>query len=829
MLRPVRYPGPALRKLEALRKSATGVSGSFALPPINVNFDEHPGGTNHVGLEQRPCILCGDCVSGCNHRSKNTTAMNYLPDACRHGARIFTEASVRTVVPAGDGRWNVRYQILDAGREAFAAGELTVNAAVVVLAAGTLGSTEILLRSRKAGLSTSDQLGTRFTGNGDVLGFAYNCDEEMNAVGFGNEDPEDREPVGPCITGIIDRRGTEDLEHGMVIEEGAAPGPLGSQLPLVLSAAAKAVGRDTDGGIGDAIREKDRELASLVRGPNHGAIRNTQVFLVMSHDDAAGRIVLEDDRARVEWPGVGEQSGFQRVDEALLDATRPLGGTCVQNPVWTEVIVHPLGGCAMGEDASAGATDHTGRVFAGNSGTAVHEGLYVCDGSVIPRSVGVNPLLTISAIAERNVAILAAERNWTIDYDAPGQPLAVRAETPGIQFTESMVGFFSTSERDDPRRGADLGRAEGSTMRFILTVATEDARKLVDEPDHRAQLVGTVEAPTLSPRADDGDPGALPAAGAGGKSPGPGNVLRAADAYRGRAQPLLRGLQDGPRRPGSGRLERHHDTLREGLGGRRRHGPVVGTGILRIEPADFLRQMTTMKVTGVETPKERLAGVADFGSYFAGALFDVYGGVLAPDNVFDPEAPPRRRRTLRTTAPEVHYTDASDGVSLRLTRYRGGDRGPVMLTHGLGVSSRIFSRDTIETNLVEFLFGRGFDVWLLDYRSSIELPASRSQHTGDEVARLDYPAAVAEILRLTGRPDLQIVAHCFGATTFFMAMLAGLQGVRSAVVSQIATEVVAPSVTRIKSGLYMPNLLAKLGVDSLTAYVDTHANWFDKL
>jgi cholesterol oxidase len=60
-------------------------------------------------------------------------------------------------------------------------------------------------------------------------------------------------------------------------------------------------------------------------------------------------------------------------------------------------------------------------------------------------------------------------------------------------------------------------------------------------------------------------------------------------------------------------------------------------------------------------------------------------------------------------------------------------------------------------------------------------------------------------------------------------MLAGPQGVRSAVASQIATDVVAPKVTRIKSGLYMPNLLAKLGVDSLTAYVDTHANWFEKL
>jgi len=97
------------------------------------------------------------------------------------------------------------------------------------------------------------------------------------------------------------------------------------------------------------------------------------------------------------------------------------------------------------------------------------------------------------------------------------------------------------------------------------------------------------------------------------------------------------------------------------------------------------------------------------------------------------------------------------------------------------------------------------------------------------VATRDYPAAVEKIRSLTGATSIQAVVHCYGSTTFFMAMLAGLQGVRSAVCSQIATHIKAPLMTRIKTGLHVPELLDQLGVTSMTAYVDSHANWWEKL
>ncbi|POZ99264.1 hypothetical protein C4E44_35910, partial [Pseudomonas sp. MWU12-2312b] len=89
--------------------------------------------------------------------------------------------------------------------------------------------------------------------------------------------------------------------------------------------------------------------------------------------------------------------------------------------------------------------------------------------------------------------------------------------------------------------------------------------------------------------------------------------------------------------------------------------------------------------------------------------------------------------------------------------------------------------DTIQTNLLEYLCKHDYDVWLLDFRVSILLPASKHEWNGDQIAQYDYKAAIAQIRQATGARDVQCVVHCYGATTFFMSMLAGLQDVRSVV------------------------------------------------
>lgn len=192
-------------------------------------------------------------------------------------------------------------------------------------------------------------------------------------------------------------------------------------------------------------------------------------------------------------------------------------------------------------------------------------------------------------------------------------------------------------------------------------------------------------------------------------------------------------------------------------------------------------------------------------------------------------SPTRPRRPLKCGPPEVHPFVTTDGLELRLTRYAGGGKGPVVLCHGLGVSSGIFTLDTIETNLVEYLFACGYDIWLLDFRASIDLPASSARFDADVIAAIDYPEAVAEVRRLTGAASVQMVVHCFGSTVFFMSMLSGaLQGVRSAVASQATPHVQAAGLVRLKAALRVPALLAALGIDRLTAYTDDEAGWMDR-
>lgn len=837
MLKPQPYPdtAPRLPKLDALHASAKGMGAEseFYRPPINVTFRD---GANHVGVEQRACNGCGNCVSGCNVGAKNTTLMNYLPDAVNHGAHVFTQVSVRRV-ERRNGKWAVHYEILGEGREKFGSPESFVEADVVVLAAGTLGSTQILLRSKANGLALSDRVGERFTGNGDVMAFAYDCSTEINGLGFRHHAAKGTEPVGPCITGIIDKRGTPNVQDGFVIEEGSIPGAIAALLPEGFVAATPEIGTDTVRDVPDKLAQAARAAESVLLGPYKGATRNTQTYLVMSHDDDGGKLRLENDRIRIDWRGVGREAIFGTVDKTLRAATEPVRGIYVENPLWTPlfdkalVSVHPLGGCAMAESAEAGVVDERGRVFASASGAAVHEGLYVADGSIIPVSLGVNPLLTITAVAERNIALLAAERGWRYDDALPSAPRALPApRTPALRFTERMTGWFSTAATSDYTAAEAQGKAAASAMSFDLTILADDVDRLVKEPGHRARIVGTLSAAALAPEPLVVQEGAFQLFV---KDPARDEARQMVYAMRlaaenGRAY-YFRGFKEVDE---EGVAKAWHQTttlyvtVHEGTDPA---GPVVGKGILHIRPTDFLVQMTTMTVENAPDERTKLRLLGEFQRYFAGVMVEAYGGVVAPRSFFDDSAPARKRRPLRAPAPEPIPFTTSDGVDLLLTRYHGGAKGPVMLVHGAGVSSGIFSTDLPDANLVEYLTASGYDVWLLDFRSSIRLPTATAPATIDPIATIDVPEAAQRIRAITGAPSIQVIGHCVGSIATFMALANGMEGVRSFVGSQIAMHTIPPPLTRLKSALHLPDVLERLGIRTMTAEAYKREGWKARL
>lgn len=417
MLRPKPFAGSQVEKLKALDTAAKALGGELQHPPLHIAFSDGPNG---AGVMQRACVMCGDCCSGCNVGAKTTTQLTYLPDAVFHGAEIFTETPVRSLRKTEGGAWEV---MLAPGKD----GPPSVSARIVVLSAGTLGSTEILLRSAAEGLPLSPRLGHRFSANADAIAIGYNNDVPVNGVGVGHPPKAPVEKVGPAVAGLIDLRATPQLGDGIAIVEASIPSSMAPPLPILLSGA-PLIGFDSDGGLSDELDEAGRALTSLVRGAYRGAVHNTQTFLAIGHDDAAGRMRLDGDRLAIEWPAAAGQAVYGAIEERFKRAVAATGGTYVPNPVSTRLMggklmtVHPLGGCAMGRDRETGVVNHRGEVFdaAQAPGTdAVHSGLYVCDGAVIPRSVGIHPLMTITALAERAMMHLAASHGLVFD-DAAG-------------------------------------------------------------------------------------------------------------------------------------------------------------------------------------------------------------------------------------------------------------------------------------------------------------------------------------------------------------------------------------------------------------------------
>jgi cholesterol oxidase len=407
-VRPARDPLAAARaKYQALARSGEALGrGRMVAAPVAVSFEAT---VNPAGIAQPACTRCGDCCGGCNAGAKNTVALTYLPDAARHGAEIFTEAKVRRVSKSADDRWQVHLERLDG--PAGASADVRVSADVVVLAAGTLGSTEILLRSRQAGLAVSGRLGHRFSANGDIIAFGYGGRTRLNAIGVGHPARVEGIDVGACVSGQIEIVDEADLAGSLTIQEGVLPSALAPLLPVLFLPNGRLLGA----------------LQSLVSGVYKGPFANLQTFFAVSHDSASGRLALEEGRLALAWPGAQDEPVYKRLDEALAALVKAAGGSYVKNPLAGTMMgrqpatAHPLGGCGMGRDLGEGVVDHKCQVFDGRAGAGsadVHRGLYVMDGSIVPRSLGVNPLLTITALAERAMLHMARDLGLSFD-DAP--------------------------------------------------------------------------------------------------------------------------------------------------------------------------------------------------------------------------------------------------------------------------------------------------------------------------------------------------------------------------------------------------------------------------
>lgn len=342
--------------------------------------------TNEHGRQQGTCIHCGNCCIGCHVMAKNTLDVNYLARAESLGTEVRPLHEVRFIEPIpADGGYRVHFDDLG-GRQRRPDSE---SAAQVVLAAGSLNSTELLLRCRdqyKTMRKLSRRLGYGWSSNGDFLTPALYKDRRLSPT------------HGTTISCAIDYL---DGEHGaqFFIEDGGYPDLIRTYLDKRLSTPIAQPKR----ALATRSAIMVEALARLVRS------RNPQSFVMpwfaQGMDAADGRLYLGRSgiapwrrRLKMRWksgPSADCINGIVAMHKKLSAATN---GKPLAPPSWTFfkslITPHPLGGCNMAGDRKEGVVDHRGRVFG-------YPGLYVVDGAIIPRAIGRNPSKTIAALAER--------------------------------------------------------------------------------------------------------------------------------------------------------------------------------------------------------------------------------------------------------------------------------------------------------------------------------------------------------------------------------------------------------------------------------------------
>jgi cholesterol oxidase len=340
--------------------------------------------TNAFGRRQGTCIHCGNCDIGCPVAARNTLDLNYLARAEDQGAEIRPLCLVDAIAPQ-DGGYRVAFRHLESG---VASSE---TAKRVVVAAGSLGSTELLLRCRDEHHTLpnlSPRLGQSWCANGDFLTPALYFDRAVSPT------------RGPTITTAIDYLDGSDGGHRYFVEDGGFPDVVGNAMRAVLRR----------GVLGKQIFDGWRmALATLSRGRDPQAIVMPWFGQGVDASDGSMRLARSPFSGRLRLMLDYDVRGSRGVVQAMIERhkqlSRATGGIAIEPPSWSWlrylITPHPLGGCNMGNSAADGVVDHSGAVFG-------YPGLYVMDGAIVPRALGLNPSRTIAALAERCMALMPA-------------------------------------------------------------------------------------------------------------------------------------------------------------------------------------------------------------------------------------------------------------------------------------------------------------------------------------------------------------------------------------------------------------------------------------
>ncbi len=422
--------------------------GRFRSADITVAMSDR---TNVANVRLNKCLRCGDCATGCNFGAKESLDVGLLVQAHQAGAEIFSGGTVLFISQEGQ-NWIANAVFTDKNLRERQGSVTRIRAHRVIVAAGTLGSNEIMLRSHANGVPmSSSRLGKQCSTNGDMLASDFDTRDLVNNIADEAVRPSERH-VGPTITGMIDLR----KQKGVLIEEISVPASLRVAFTEVFGTVngLQSLQKIDWSSHGPGFPSDDDYAVS----PE--TIKNSAVFAIMGDDGAKGHIVLEDrskdwkvdGTAYMGWDGP-EPSTFNTGIYEITKLTRDTDGRLIANPAWRLLpddmsfltggqkgpvtTVHPLGGLGMGDSGATGIVDPIGCVYKSDTTTETYDGLVVLDGSIVPTALGTNPALTIAALALRASEQLVSK--WDLDAAAPAMAEAEPFLRPMFRDTDHAI------------------------------------------------------------------------------------------------------------------------------------------------------------------------------------------------------------------------------------------------------------------------------------------------------------------------------------------------------------------------------------------------------
>jgi len=371
----------SIAEAEGVQKHALNVGVFFGNDfdnPTPIGQDE----VNTHGALQSSCRYCAECPMGCNYGAKTSLDYNYLHVAeHKYGALTKTEHMVDKIVPlnalgaedaGSSGEHGYHVHMVDLNNKI----TLVVKAKRVIVAAGVLGSNEILLRNQKLHktlTNISPKLGQGFSSNGDFFNVVLLTQKPSGSAS------------GPTIVEFIDYNQQAGDPNGFIAEHMALPFNALANLVQVLKPS-------------QALQNFVTKLLTVT-----GDRVLTQFTIGQDSSDGKMSLSRWTKGLRLNWQQNNNYGLYNSMIGAAVRAKRKLKALlAIYFPTWVtplerNLTVHPLGGCAMADSESTGVVSakrgEMGLVFN-------YKNLYVADGSIIPSAVGVNPALTIGAIAE---------------------------------------------------------------------------------------------------------------------------------------------------------------------------------------------------------------------------------------------------------------------------------------------------------------------------------------------------------------------------------------------------------------------------------------------